>query len=139
MSNVAHRIPGETFAGYTQLVVKTCGTCGVVFAIPDALEDECRQNHNRSWYCPNGHDRHYIGKTEAEKLRESLERERARAGRYAAERDQTEARLRAQKGATTKLRKRIAAGCCPVCRRNFQALADHIASQHPDFRDATDG
>lgn len=139
MSDVAHRIPGETFAGYTQLVTEVCCNCGVSFAMPEELHIKALADHGRSFYCPNGHSQHYIGKTEAEKLRENLERERARAGRYAAERDQTEARLRAQKGATTKLRKRIAAGCCPVCRRNFQALADHIASQHPDFRDATDG
>lgn len=134
----AHRMPGETFAGYTQLVTLACCTCGVSFAMPEMLYDKAREDHDRWFYCPNGHNQHFLGRTAAEKLEEQLASERRRSGRLAAERDQTQARLRAQKGVTTKLRKRIANGVCPVCHRHFAGLERHIAGQHPDFAGTED-
>ncbi len=41
--------------GFTQ---KTCGSCGVIFFIPDELEKECQET-GQSWHCPNGHSRVY--------------------------------------------------------------------------------
>lgn len=73
------------------------------------------------------------GRGEAVRLRERLRAERDRAARLAAERDQAEASARAYKGAATKARKRAKAGTCPCCKRTFQQLARHMASQHPDF------
>lgn len=133
-----HRTPGETFAGYTQLYALVCCTCGVSFAMPEMLYDMARQDHNRWFWCPNGHTQHFTGQTAAEKLQEHLDTERRRSGRLAAERDQVQARLRAQKGQNTKLRKRIANGVCPCCGRHFTNVERHIASQHPDFAKAED-
>lgn len=57
--------------GFSQ---KTCGTCGVVFFIPDELENECLQN-GKSWTCPNGHTRVYK-ESEAKKYQRLYEAEK---------------------------------------------------------------
>lgn len=35
-----------------------CCTCGMVFAIPDFLQRQLKENH-RTFYCPNGHSQCY--------------------------------------------------------------------------------
>lgn len=55
MSTTAHRTPGETFAGYTQLVTMVCGACGITFAMPEQKQQECLSDHSQGWYFPNGH------------------------------------------------------------------------------------
>jgi hypothetical protein len=54
--------------GFTQ---KTCGTCGVVFFVPDELEREYRQQ-GQVWHCPNGHTRSYT-ESEADKYKRLYE------------------------------------------------------------------
>lgn len=134
------RAPGETFAGYTGLVVEVCCTCGVMFAMPNMLRRKALADHDRWFFCPNGHQQHFTGPTEAERLNNQLQWERDRAARLAAERDQTESALRAQKSRATRFkndrdreRRRAAHGVCPCCGRTFKQLQRHMASQHPDF------
>jgi hypothetical protein len=126
------------------LVVVTCW-CGINHAVPENLRNfQLRQHRNgqtvQSIYCPLGHTHAPAGKGEAEKLREKLEREQQLAAearrRAQAERDlreDTERRLAAQKGATTRARKRAAAAVCPCCNRTFQQLARHLVTKHPDY------
>lgn len=126
------------------LVVVTCW-CGVNHAVPENLRKEQLARHRDGLsplgiYCPVGHSHVPRGKGEAEELRERLERERERAARLAAERDQVEASARAYKGVATRTRKRAAAGVCPCCKRTFKQLARHMKSQHPNFDpEAVDG
>jgi len=56
-----------------ELETITCGECGVIFAIPSFLKSQLLECHN-NFYCPNGHCRHFINETEAEKLRIELDR-----------------------------------------------------------------
>lgn len=147
MALVQHRNPGETFAGYTQLVVEICCSCGVSFAMPEMLRARAIADHDRWFYCPNGHTQHFTGPTEAEQLRKQLEREKDRAARIAAERDQAaqardeaKASARAEKAAKTRFknerdgdRRRVAHGVCPCCGRTFKQLSLHMAAKHPDF------
>jgi hypothetical protein len=123
----------------THLVVETCFSCGVTFGL--AAEHYAELLKSRDWfYCPNGHKQRYIGKTEAAKLREELERTKrqlgyAETGRRAA-RDQAETaerRRRAEKGHRTRLQRKIAAGECPCCSARFPDLAGHMAEAHPDY------
>lgn len=37
------------------------------------------------------------------------------------------------KGEVTKLKKRIANGVCPCCKRSFCNLAAHMKTQHPEY------
>lgn len=135
---------GETYAGHTDLEVEICGTCGVLFAAPEALLRNARADHTIEFFCPNGHNLHYLGKSKAQQLEEQLERERARAGRLVAQRDQLEASLRGTKAAKTRitrerdsLKRRATAGVCPhpECHRHFENLERHVASKHPELLD----
>lgn len=128
----------ETITYSGELTVVKCW-CGIRHAIPSELRREQSRAHDRGgWqgvYCPIGHKHAPAGTSEAERLRERLEREQDRAGRLAAERDQAEASARAYKGAATKARKRAGKGVCPVpgCGRTFQQLGRHMATKHPDY------
>ena len=109
-----------------------CADCGLVFGITERFEQNRRRRHD-TFYCPLGHPNHYPQKTEEEKQRE-------RAGRLAAQLDQERAHaadlqrsLSAQKAATTRAKRRHAAGVCPCCNRTFQQLARHLQTKHPDY------
>lgn len=135
MSVATHRTRGETFAGYTNLVVETCCDCGVMFAMPGGLQ-RARREDRGSFYCPNGHGMHYAGETD----RERLQRERDLRAAERAAREQAEASAAAQKRAATrarnernKARKRSADGVCPCCGRTFKQVARHMDAKHPDY------
>lgn len=67
-----------TTTSIVTLVSVSCGQCGVVFAMTSEYRD-ARLNDRRTWYCPNGHPRHFTGRSEADELRDRLaETERQR-------------------------------------------------------------
>jgi NMD protein affecting ribosome stability and mRNA decay len=118
---------------YTQkLTTNTCPNCGVLHAYPVDVDNEAQSDHSRSIYCPNGHKWHYIGTTEAQRLKDSLKwaREREQATRDLL--THTEHQLRGQKAAKTRILNRIHAGVCPHCNRTFQDLARHMTSKHAE-------
>ncbi len=127
----------------TKIRLQECVDCGITFGFPSAFDDQLRENH-RSFYCPNGHSQSYVGKTEAEKLREKLEaKERDIANmetRLQNQRDRAvtaERRVTALKGEVTKAKNRAAKGVCPApgCKRSFVNVARHVAKQHPELVD----
>jgi hypothetical protein len=122
------------------LVDLSCCSCGLLFAVPERLKTQ-RQRDGGSFYCPNGH-RQQFTVTEADRLREELERERrhreraeTRAIHYRDQADAADRSAAAYKGQATKLRKRVANGVCPCCRRSFAQLGRHMATKHPDYAD----
>jgi hypothetical protein len=124
-----------------EFVTETCYCCGVVFALENGYY-YAKQADKTSFWCPNGHSQHYLGKSDAQKLREQLaETERSlkwaqsTAERQRMERRAAEMQARAYKGHVTRLRNRIANGVCPVqgCQRSFSNVLKHIASQHPQW------
>jgi hypothetical protein len=124
-----------TYTG--ELVALTCW-CGMRHAVPEELRNfQLRQHENGrevvSIYCPLGHTHVPAGEGEAARLRKQLERTEARRQAERDLREDTERRLAAQKGATTKAKKRHAAGVCPVCKRTFSQMQRHMASQHPGY------
>jgi hypothetical protein len=130
---------------YTGRLVITSCWCGIHMAIPEDLYDIAQRKEGKQVWCPLGHTFVY-GDAENKRLRREaaqaqarLEEERRRRMAEAELRRDTELRLRAQKGATTKARKRHAAGVCPACKRTFSQLARHMESQHPDFDPAHHG
>ena len=48
------------------------------------------------------------------------------------------AELRATKGVVTKIRRRVANGVCPCCKRHFVNLKRHMSGQHPEFAGTTE-
>lgn len=85
-------------------------------------------------HCPLGHG-YVLGGREgrAERLEKQLAAERARHDQTRAERDQHERSLRAERGAKTKLKKRLAGGVCPCCQRTFENLGRHMKTKHPEY------
>jgi len=126
---------------YTERLNVTRCWCGIALAIPENLY---RNAHERGThvYCPIGHEFWWF-ETEADRQCRRAE-EAEGAARRAHERAQAEAdlradterRLSAQKGATTKARKRAAAALCPCCNRSFVQLRRHLATKHPDYNPA---
>lgn len=125
--------------GVIRMETVLCTRCGLLYALPNALIAAAREKgHGEiTWRCPNNSclAEHwgYHGKSEVEKANEETARQRQRAGHLAADLDQTKAKLRAQKGATTKAKKRHAAALCPCCKRTFAQLQRHMAAKHPDY------
>lgn len=117
-----------------------CGRCGAAYAISERFRQECLER-GTGWHCPycqcswgyftNGENARLKRELELERKRKEWAEQEAANARARAQR--AEHATRAQKGVTTKLRKRIANGVCPCCRRSFTNLARHIAGQHPGF------
>lgn len=123
----------------TKLGTEVCVNCGMTFAMPLDFQNRRRDDH-ASFCCPMGHSQHYAGKSETEKLRDELTRERARLDQEKALTESlsrsltfTERQVSARKAVATKLRKRIAAGKCPCCHAQFKDLKTHMKAQHPSW------
>ena len=128
-----------TITDVSTLVVLSCASCGIRFAIPQKMDAERRRDHKMFW-CPSGHENYFPWKSEAEKLRDELTRERALRDQVQARADMMERRVelkerqvRARKAVATRLRNRIQKGRCPCCRSQFADLAAHMSRHHPDW------
>jgi hypothetical protein len=123
---------------YTGVLEITSCHCGVTFAVPDNLMRQARES-GTTLYCPLGH-KFVFRKSEVDRLKEekmrlqsAVEAGQRREARERDERRAVERRLVAQKGATTKAKKRHAAALCPCCNRSFVQLRRHLEMQHPDY------
>lgn len=129
-----------TYSGH--LVVDECCVCGVRFAWPEDLREKKlteRQDPTRNgFFCPNGHSQHFSGKPEADLLRERLQVEKENAAFWRTESQRVARQAAAARGVTTKLKRRIANGVCPCCKRSFANVARHMASQHPEYPEAAE-
>lgn len=114
--------------------VEVCCNCGVQFAMTQEFHDRKWNHRWENFYCPNGHGQHYLGKSEADRLRDRLKSEQENA-QFWREREASERKAHsATKGILTKTKNRVANGVCPCCNRTFANLARHMAGQHPDFK-----
>lgn len=64
----------DTTISFAQI---TCYKCGIPFLVPSYFKEKRINNHENFW-CPNGHMQAFVGKTEAEKLREQLRAQQSR-------------------------------------------------------------
>jgi hypothetical protein len=128
---------GQAIAIDAQLTLTSCW-CGINVGVPSNLY---RQAHEKGaeLHCPLGHV-FVFKETENDRLKQQLEEEerrrrmaQERADRERARADHEEQRRIAQKAATTRAKKRHASGVCPACKRTFQNVQRHMASQHPDY------
>src|SRR4051812_32397787 len=84
---------GMTYAGLTDLTAMECPICHVTYALPSRLQDEAQRiGHGKIlWYCPNGHQLGYHGKSAEEQERvarqEAQEEAKWYRQRFQAERD----------------------------------------------------
>ncbi len=128
--------------------------CGITWAMPKWYAEQCRDDHSRWFYCPNGHSQHYTGKTEVELAREETEKVRKQKDaeiarvkeqqRWAEERatqsmkraDRQERRAAAFRGVVTRTKNRVGNGVCPCCNRTFQNLMRHMKGKHPEYKNS---
>lgn len=114
--------------GSVDFETETCFKCGVLFAMTSDYRNNRRRKRD-TFFCPNGHSQHYVGKTDTEKLKEAQARETAlRDQLAAATRDAELTRV-----ALLRDRARFAAGACPCCNRTFENVRRHMSTQHPDY------
>ncbi len=132
----------ETQVVMRTLVVVQCGVCDILFGLSQAKYDRCF-NTGEGFFCPNGHN--FYSQPENARLRRELEQaKRIRTnleGDVAweqREKGRIGAQLRATKGVVTKIRRRVANGVCPCCKRHFVNLKRHMSGQHPEFAGTTE-
>lgn len=118
-----------SFADNIEFCTHTCGGCGVVFAFTVAFE-LARRKDRKSWYCPNGCSRVFTGRTEEDKLREEVERQKQMREAEAARRLRVEQERDQVARAHTRMRARVMNGVCPCCNRTFQNLMRHMQTEH---------
>lgn len=128
-----------TITDSVTLVTEECCNCGVLFAVTTTFQRYCMNDHDKWFYCPNGHHIHFLGKTREQKAKDrAAELERRLASReedLRAERmrrDEERRRHAATKGQLTKARKRADAGVCQHCNRTFANVGRHVAHMHPE-------
>lgn len=111
-----------------------CCECGVAFAMTSDLYEQRLKDH-ASFYCPNGHQQHFVGKTAEQQRIEALEAEvaRHRQSREWAEQQAKGANIAAgiAKGRLRRVIDRVHAGVCPHCNRTFKQLVQHMKAKHP--------
>jgi len=108
---------------HTQELTTVECVCGIAYAIPESLYDQAiKHKAQHTLYCPLGHQWHYMGKTDAQKLREA-------EASIVSMRDQ----LDAERQAHERTKKRVAKGVCPCCHRSFTQLKRHMTTKHPEF------
>ena len=116
------------------LVTVSCPNCWIEYAIPSALDSKLREmKAHKCVYCPNGHQWHYTGETEAaieRRKRQLAEQANARLAEEAAKHNR--ARLKAEAD-LRQHRRRTKAGLCPCCNRSFVNMQRHMATKHPDY------
>lgn len=107
--------------------------CGIPIVMSASTAKRLRESHE--WfYCLNGHQQHFTGETEAERLKKLLEAQKRDADWQRSRREQTERQLSAARGQITKIKNRVGNGVCPCCNRTFQSLMQHMSTKHPEFR-----
>jgi hypothetical protein len=127
----------QTIHRSVELVTETCCACGILFAMPAELKKRALEQRDRlSFYCPNGHSQHYVGKSDGQLLREERERADRLRGELSSTRAERDHHWTERKKLCTRhhnMRKRIQQGVCPCCNRTFENLARHMKSKHPAF------
>lgn len=122
-------IEGETI----YFALEICCNCYMPFMMPKYLKEQALADHSIWFCCPAGHNQHYSGPTEAQKLKTRLENERREHEKQLQEStnrflDEVNTRKRFEKQL-----KRVHKGVCPCCNRSFVNLANHMKTRHPEI------
>jgi len=118
--------------------VEYCYKCGIPFGLTNDFRGR-RLDDGQTFYCPSGHNQCFT-KSNVQRLEEKLAVERRNQDnlkmdlkiqeRYTRN---AQYRARAEKGAKTRMKNRIANGVCPCCNRTFKNVHRHMKNKHPKF------
>ena len=116
-----------------ELVTEECPRCHILFAVTGDFQRR-RLQDSRTFYCPQGHSQSY---TDGENDRLKRQLKAAQQAIEMAEQRHGSTRRdliteKQQHGKTRAKLRRTAAGVCPHCTRNFQDLARHMKTKHPE-------
>jgi hypothetical protein len=113
-----------------------CWSCGIPFGISSGFKEAATVNH-MTFFCPRG-CRLAFGESQLDVLRK--EKEKSALVFQAQINEANHARLVAEKKAKKavadkrKLERRIAHGVCPCCNKTFADIANHMITEHKDYR-----
>ena len=121
----------DVYLQQTMTSFGNCINCGVPIYGPDNKKQYAIANpgFSNSFFCINGHSQHYVGKSDAQKLKEAQEE-------VARQRDRAEREERQKRAARTELKNvktRVSNGVCPCCNRSFENLGRHMKTKHADY------
>lgn len=136
MPQTVKNIENAKFGTYAELATIICGECGGTYAVSERYRKQ-KAEEGGSWNCPYCRTSWGYVTSALERVQKELARAEAKAQRMSDEAETAEARRRSQKAATTRLKKRAAAGLCPCCNRHFTNLHRHMKTQHPKYAKAT--
>lgn len=129
---------------HSELVTETCHKCGVLFGMSTDFR-QYRINDKKEFYCPAGHPQHYVGETEAEKLKKQLQQARETISwfddRLAATREENDGlkvEVRTKKGQLTKLKNKAKKGICIFCNMRFANLHAHMEEKHGEAAETSE-
>jgi hypothetical protein len=109
-----------------------CPTCGMPFAFPERMSKQWRES-GQQFYCPAGHSVTY-GESENDKLRRERDRLKQEQARITEQWNAAELRAALANRREAQLRRRVANGVCPCCKRSFSNIARHMKTKHPDYK-----
>lgn len=129
----------------TRLLSEVCchEHCGVTFGMEEGYRSQKLKDHTL-WHCPNGHAQHYAAKTAVELERDRLASRLAQTENCLTYARQDVDRLRgrtkvqdrqiaARKGIITRMKRRLVAGRCVCCSKQFKDLETHMKARHPKW------
>lgn len=123
---------GNTTTETIDFTLETCCACGIPFFMPTYHYKRLLANKGEAFYCPNGHSQSYVGKTEAEKLKEKLQQLETEKAKQEEELQNRWLDALNEKSKLEKKMKRLTNGVCPCCNRPFHNLQQHMKKQHPE-------
>jgi len=126
--NYGKHIQGEVI----DFTMHECGGCGIPFFAPTKWLNK-KMESNGSFNCPNGCNRVFVGKTEADKLKDELRAMSERAIKKEEELQNKWLDALGEKNKLEKQLKKVHNGTCPCCKRSFQNLERHMQSKHPEL------
>ena len=121
----------RTYTETVTLQEVECCVCGVTFAFPVRLHNECKST-GKMFFCPNGHSQGYR-ESEETRLRKQLHDEQARCKRVEMQLTSAQDQLKASEREMKRHQKRVANGVCPCCNRSFVQLQRHMKTKHPEY------
>lgn len=124
-------VRGNTVTESVDFMLETCCSCGIPFFMPTYFYRHKLATKER-FHCPNGHGMSYTGKTEAEKLKEQLEKLQQNQEKREEELQNRWLDALSEKQKLEKQLKRLHRGVCPCCNRSFANLQQHMKKQHPE-------
>ncbi len=134
---------GTRVAYSSSLKITNCPTCGGTYALSAQFLDE-RRDDGVGWHCPYCQNSIAYCKSETDRLRQELERQkqstayqRREKERYLQHRNTLQRSRNGMKSVLVREQKKLARirrGVCPCCNRHFKNVQRHMDSQHPLYK-----